>query len=116
MSQFADERIHPAEQFSSFTLIRPRVIHGRHKRSINTTLEEVCDPSQFFFVYFPNFEHLRIFKSRRITQTAKLLRKAIFFRLGTSLILTTKIDTQRVGVPKQYYRNNLWVLELFGRI
>ncbi|XP_059609961.1 disintegrin and metalloproteinase domain-containing protein 12 [Phlebotomus argentipes] len=36
----ANERIHPAEQFSSFTLIRPRVIHGHHKRSINTTLEE----------------------------------------------------------------------------
>uniref|UniRef100_A0A7G3ACA6 Putative adam metalloprotease n=1 Tax=Lutzomyia longipalpis TaxID=7200 RepID=A0A7G3ACA6_LUTLO len=35
-----NERFHPAGQFSSHTLIRPRVIHGRHKRSLNTTLEE----------------------------------------------------------------------------
>ncbi|GAB0096482.1 uncharacterized protein DMENIID0001_120060 [Sergentomyia squamirostris] len=31
---------HTSHEFSSFTLIRPRVIHGRHRKSISTTLQE----------------------------------------------------------------------------
>ncbi|XP_021693630.1 uncharacterized protein LOC5576567 isoform X1 [Aedes aegypti] len=35
-----DNRLHPSKEFSRFSRIQPRLVHGRHKRSLTSTREE----------------------------------------------------------------------------
>lgn len=39
-----DSRFHPSKEFSRHSRIQPRLVHGRHKRSLVSTREEVHDP------------------------------------------------------------------------
>lgn len=36
-----DDRVHPSREFSRYSRIQPRLVHGRHKRSLASTREEV---------------------------------------------------------------------------
>lgn len=42
-----DSRFHPSKEFSRHSRIQPRLVHGRHKRSLASTREEVCDHSLY---------------------------------------------------------------------
>lgn len=44
---FFSAELHPAPDFGRHTLIKPRIYHGREKRQISTTREEVRNLNSF---------------------------------------------------------------------